>query len=86
MFLGISIVGYWSVGWALAYGPAENDVWGNFFGYSEFFLSGQSNYARFFFQYVFADTAATILTGAVAERSEMVAYFVYCALISCKSS
>ncbi|KAH7694139.1 Protein AMT-4, partial [Aphelenchoides avenae] len=76
------MVGYWAVGWAFAYGPAADDVWGLFLGYSEFFFASNDSYPRFLFQFVFAATAATIVSGAVAERCEMVGYFIYCAFIT----
>uniref|UniRef100_A0A1I8AWL3 Ammonium_transp domain-containing protein n=1 Tax=Steinernema glaseri TaxID=37863 RepID=A0A1I8AWL3_9BILA len=78
----IAVIGYWSVGWALAYGPASDSTWGLFFGYSQFFLANMTNYPKFFFQYVFAATSATIVSGAVAERCEFANYITYCTVIS----
>ncbi|KAH7699638.1 AMT-4.1 protein, partial [Aphelenchoides avenae] len=72
----IAIIGYWSVGWALAYGP-NSSVLAPFVGGSQFFMSDSANLAKFFFQYVFAATAATITSGAVAERCHFVAFMVY---------
>ncbi|CAD6185075.1 unnamed protein product [Caenorhabditis auriculariae] len=78
----IAIVGYWSLGWAFAYGDASNSTAGLFIGYSQFFLANFTDYPKFFFQYVFAATSATIVSGAVAERCEFVTYIVYCSVIS----
>uniref|UniRef100_A0A914R5U2 Ammonium transporter AmtB-like domain-containing protein n=1 Tax=Panagrolaimus davidi TaxID=227884 RepID=A0A914R5U2_9BILA len=78
----IAIVCYWSVGWALAFGDGSNETWGLFVGTDNFFLSGFKDYPKFFFQYVFAATSATIVSGAVAERCEFVTYFTYCIVIS----
>ena len=59
--------------------------WG-LIGYHGFFLSGHSYdvaiIAMFFFQLVFMDTAATIPTGAMAERWKFSAFVVYGVMIS----
>ncbi|UMM41446.1 hypothetical protein L5515_017707 [Caenorhabditis briggsae] len=78
----IAIVGYWALGWALAFGDCPNNTIGLFVGYSQFFLANFSNYPKFFFQYVFAATSATIVSGAVAERCEFANYITYCSVIS----
>lgn len=43
---GIAIVGYWALGWALAFGDCPNNTIGLFVGYSEFFLANFSNYPK----------------------------------------
>ncbi|EYC04714.1 hypothetical protein Y032_0086g1948 [Ancylostoma ceylanicum] len=78
----IAIIGYWSLGWAFAYGDSSNNVIGLFIGHTQFFLAGFTNYPKFFFQYVFAATSATIVSGAVAERCEFANYITYCTVIS----
>ena len=67
-------LGYWSIGFALAYGDG-----GKFIGVSteKYFLNGYDNYIDFFFQFTFAATAATIVAGTIAERCKMVAYLCY---------
>jgi Amt family ammonium transporter len=78
----IGALAYWSIGWAIAYGPHGN----GFAGGSEFFSYGMdaSKYPLWFFQFVFAATAATIVSGSIAERVQFVAYFVYSILITGK--
>lgn len=80
----MSSIGYWAVGFALMYGV------GNFFwGKSYFFLqnipaetSGVPTLAFWFFQLVFAGVAATIVAGAMAERTRFRTYLIYSLVIS----
>lgn len=79
----VGAIAYWAVGFALMFGTGTG-----FFGHSDFFLSGATgdgaawNYAFWMFQVVFAATTATIISGAVAERTKFSAYIVYSALVS----
>ena len=54
----LGILGYWAIGWALAFGPNPYGGLEPFFGFSQFFIVGLKNYAKFFFQFVFAATAS----------------------------
>lgn len=82
MDLFISGVSYWLFGFAFAFGDggeADKFIGLNYFASSRL---PHKQYAMFFFQFTFAATASTIVSGAVAERCEFVAYFVYSVLIT----
>lgn len=70
----ISGIAYWLFGYAFAYGEGND-----FIGYSNFAIKDlpDNGYANFFFQYSFAATTATIVSGSVAERCEFSAYLIY---------
>jgi Amt family ammonium transporter len=73
-------VAYWAIGWALMYGASA----GGFIGGSQFFLNGadESTFRDWMFQVVFAATAATIVSGAMAERTKFTGYLVYSVIIT----
>lgn len=71
---------YWAVGWALMYGASA----GGFIGSDQFFLSSADFivFRDWMFQVVFAATAATIVSGAMAERTKFTSYLVYSVFVS----
>ena len=70
----ISAFAFVSFGYAFAFGDG-----GGFIGHSKFFLTGlsESDYPIWFFQWAFAATAATTVSGCMAERTRFTAYLVY---------
>ncbi len=73
-------VAFFAVGWALMYGSTA----GGFIGTDQFFITGaDSTVLRdWIFQVVFAATAATIVSGAMAERTKFTSYLLYSVVIS----
>ncbi|MGC9312201.1 MAG: ammonium transporter [Sediminispirochaetaceae bacterium] len=73
-------VAYWAVGWALMYGASAAGL----IGTDQFFLNGADGivYRDWMFQVVFAATAATIVSGAMAERTKFTGYIIYSVVIS----
>ena len=72
---------FYLFGFGLAYGNASGTGKFTLIGDDYYFLSGkfeeEQSWHGFFFQFVFAATAATIVSGAVAERCQMISYAFY---------
>ncbi|GEQ20869.1 ammonium transporter [Clostridium butyricum] len=77
---------YWIVGFGIMFGKDAAGIIGipGFFtdGTAENAATSVNNYAFLFFQTVFCATAATIVSGAMAERTKFISYCIYSAVIS----
>ena len=80
---GISIVSYWIIGYGIMFGASQNGL----FGTNNFFFdpSGTSTSGPamtfFIFQSMFCATAASIISGSVAERLKFNSYLIITALV-----
>lgn len=79
-------IAFWVVGYGFMFGASA----GGFIGTTGFFFDpagaadvfGLPAMAFWFFQLVFAGTAATIVSGAMSERTQFVSYLIYSVVIS----
>tara|TARA_B100002052_G_C15834043_1_gene576853 strand:- start:53 stop:1312 length:1260 start_codon:yes stop_codon:yes gene_type:complete len=86
MDMSLGSLAFWIVGFGLMFGTNSS----GWIGTDNFLLSkidpasetGYSDYAFFIFQTVFAATAATIISGAVAERTKFAAYLIYAVAVT----
>lgn len=86
MDFSVGSIAYWAIGFGIMFGTSVFGLWGK----DGFFLSvgnpstpdGLWQFAYWMFQVVFAATAATIVSGAMAERTKFTAYLFYSVCIS----
>jgi len=84
MDFAVGSIAFFLVGFGIMFGANPT----GYFGTNGFFLSDFAKdadkwlYAFWMFQVVFAATAATIVSGAMAERTKFISYLIYSAVIS----
>ncbi len=78
MDLVIGSLAFWIIGYTIMYG---DDI-GTFIGQPSLFFDDPENMHNLFFQTVFCATAATIVSGAIAERTKFAAYLIFSLLMT----
>jgi ammonium transporter, Amt family len=84
MDFAMGSIAYWAVGFGIMFGVSAT----GWFGTDGFFFSDFLKdkdpwiFAFWMFQVVFAATAATIVSGAMAERTKFISYLIYSAVVS----
>lgn len=84
MDFSIGSLGYWAIGFGLMFGVSQTGWFGTDGFFFNDFLKEKDPwlYAFWMFQVVFAATAATIVSGAMAERTKFISYLFYSVAIS----
>jgi ammonium transporter, Amt family len=78
----IGTIVFWAIGFGIMFG-SKNGFWGGLDFFSQHtYRTDMPDFAFLIFQTVFAATAATIVSGAMAERTKFNAYLIYSAVIS----
>ena len=73
-----SIAAYFVIGYALMFGLSKSGI----IGQPSFFLLGEDDFTSFFFQATFCGTAATIVSGGIAERCRFLPYLIISVALS----
>lgn len=83
MDFSVGSIVFWAVGFGLMFGSTNGWFGTDGFFFSDFAKDGDNwLFAFWMFQVVFAATAATIVSGAMAERTKFMSYLIYTAVIT----
>ncbi|MBN1975684.1 MAG: ammonium transporter [Sedimentisphaerales bacterium] len=82
MDFAIGSIAFFVIGFGLMFGTSNGLFGTNLFGLSGVEPGADWNWTFLIFQTVFAATSATIVSGAMAERTKFISYLVYSAVIS----
>lgn len=83
MDFSVGSIAYWAIGFGIMFGVTNGFLGTDGFFFSDFAKDGDTwVFAFWMFQVVFAATAATIVSGAMAERTKFIGYLVYSAVVS----
>ncbi len=74
----IGSVAFWALGYSLMYGDSISSI----IGTPSLFFDSAKDMHSLFFQTVFAATAATIVSGAIAERTKFTTYLIFSLLMT----
>jgi len=77
MDFALGTVAYWFIGFGIMFGTTSL-----FFGGFDIFSMSTDDYTTLIFQTVFCATSATIVSGAMAERTKFSSYCIYSIIIS----
>mmetsp|Transcript_47037 Transcript_47037/g.98630 ORF Transcript_47037/g.98630 Transcript_47037/m.98630 type:complete len:580 (+) Transcript_47037:445-2184(+) len=75
-------LGFYTVGYAFAFGGMTTTEGTTFIGTENFFMMGVENKSFWLFQFAFCAASATIVAGTLAERCQMTAYLAYSLMLS----
>ena len=79
----VGVISYWVIGWALMFYLGGSEFGANVaLGWFSGSAVGSESFSTLFFQAAFAATAATIVSGAIAERARFNAYLAFSILLS----
>ena len=74
MDISVGTISFWALGYGLMYGPKDAS---GFLSISEIWMNSGHGAHDVFFQTVFAATAATIVSGAIAGRTKYSTYIIF---------